>query len=230
MPFNKDGTDFRFLTLLLTLFAVVLLPPYFESLKLVNLSWKILFSGVLFSAIYAIIGQRKILFIGVVLMVPTLATNWLDQFFNVRILFYLDNLTTIAFLGFICLHIFKYILNCRQVTTNVIYASMCLYLMLALIWAAIFTNIQVFYGSAFAFSDPGIAAAAERGENLMPIFSYFSFVTISTLGYGEIVPIHRVAHAWAAVLAMIGQFYIAIVMARLVSLYGYRGDGALKSE
>jgi hypothetical protein len=53
----------------------------------------------------------------------------------------------------------------------------------------------------------------------MSTFTYFSFVTLSTLGYGDITPINRVAGAWVAVEAMIGQFYIAIIMARLVSLH-----------
>lgn len=48
---------------------------------------------------------------------------------------------------------------------------------------------------------------------------YYSFVTLSTLGYGDIIPIHKVAQNWAAMEAMIGQFFIAIVMARLVSMY-----------
>ena len=66
------------------------------------------------------------------------------------------------------------------------------------------------------------ATAVEAGIGRSELFhylAYYSFVTISTLGYGDIIPVHRVAQNWAAVEAMIGQFYIAIVIARLVGMY-----------
>ena len=56
-------------------------------------------------------------------------------------------------------------------------------------------------------------------SNLYQYMVYYSIVTLSTLGYGEIVPVNQVARNWAAMEAMIGQFYIAIVIARLVSMY-----------
>ena len=64
--------------------------------------------------------------------------------------------------------------------------------------------------------------AAEAGIDQDGIFReliYYSFVTLSTLGYGDTLPVHTVAQSWAAVEAMIGQFFIAIVIARLVSVY-----------
>ena len=56
----------------------------------------------------------------------------------------------------------------------------------------------------------------------MAVFSellYFSYVTISTLGYGDMAPLTRIARSWATIEAIIGQFYLAFVVARLVSLY-----------
>jgi len=48
---------------------------------------------------------------------------------------------------------------------------------------------------------------------------YFSFITLSTLGYGDVLPVHKVSQSWAGMEAMMGQFFIAIVIARLVSVY-----------
>ena len=96
---------------------------------------------------------------------------------------------------------------------------MCLYISLAVLWAAIFTNLELFYGSAFSFYGASAAEAGIGRENLFSYLMYYSFVTLSTLGYGDIIPVHLVAQNWAAVEAMVGQFFIAIVIARLVSLY-----------
>lgn len=217
---KNDDREFRFLTLLICLFGALIIPPYFEGHAIFAVISKLIFSVVLFAAVYAVIELRRLWLVGVILFVPTLSSIWIEQFSDHnRLAFYIDNLTTIAFFGFIGYHFLQYILSCKKVTTNVIYASMCLYLMLAFIWAAIYANIHLFYGGAFNFSNDYLADTTLEGGQSMSTFTYFSFVTLSTLGYGDITPANRVAGAWVAVEAMIGQFYIAIVMARLVSLH-----------
>lgn len=214
---EKEG--FQFLLLLLCLLASILVPGYFEHYTWFVVIWKGVFTLMLLSAAYSVIDQPRLWIPIAILLVPTVVTVW-GQFINEhsRWLFYLDNLTTIAFLGFVCVQFLKYILTRRRVTNNVIYASMCVYLMAALIWAAIFANIHVFYEGAFHF------ATLSEGQHipndqLMGVFSYYSFVTLSTVGYGDIVPVHKVAQSWAALEAMMGQFYIAIIVARLVSMH-----------
>lgn len=216
---NEDG-EFRFFLLLICLFGALIIPPYFNNHEVFTLISKAIFSVVLFAAVYAVIELKRLWFVGAVLLVPTFVSIWIEQISNHnRLAFYIDNLTTIGFFGFIGYHFLRYILSCKRVTTNVIYASMCLYLMLAFIWAAIYANINMFYGGAFNFSNEFLVGATASESQSMSAFTYFSFVTLSTLGYGDITPVNRVAGAWVAVEAMIGQFYIAIIMARLVSLH-----------
>jgi hypothetical protein len=109
------------------------------------------------------------------------------------------------------------------VTLEVIFAAMCLYMILAVLWAAIYTNLQLYYGDAFIFQGQMAADAGINTENLYRHMIYYSFVTLSTLGYGDIIPGHIVAQNWAAMEAMIGQFFIAIIIARLVSSYTIQG-------
>lgn len=217
---QNEDREFRFFLLLICLFGALIIPPYFDGHEIFTLISKAVFSVVLFAAVYAVIELKRLWVIGVILLVPTFASIWVEQISNHnRLAFYIDNLTTIGFFGFIGYHFLRYILSCNKVTTNVIYASMCLYLMLAFIWAAIYANIHMFYGGAFNFSNEFLIGATASESKSMSTFTYFSFVTLSTLGYGDITPINRVAGAWVAVEAMIGQFYIAIIMARLVSLH-----------
>lgn len=220
LSLKNEDKEFRFFILLACLFGALIIPPYFDGHEVFTLISKVVFSVVLFAAVYAVIELKRLWVIGVVLLVPTFASIWVEQISNHnRFAFYVDNLTTIGFFGFIGYHFLRYILSCKKVTTNVIYASMCLYLMLAFIWAAIYANINMFYGGAFNFSNEFLVGATASESQSMSTFTYFSFVTLSTLGYGDITPINRVAGAWVAVEAMIGQFYIAIIMARLVSLH-----------
>ena len=61
-------------------------------------------------------------------------------------------------------------------------------------------------------------------DTTQSLFNYYSFVTLTTLGYGDIVPLTRTTQAWVAVESMVGQFYLAIVIAQLVSSYGTRRE------
>ncbi len=224
MNAKSDANEFRFITLLFCLFGALLIPPFFEGQHFFNLIWKGIFTCSLLTALYALGGKRKLLLPGAILLVPTVATMWIDAVSKgSHLAYYLDNITTIAFLGFVGFHLGAYVLNARKVSVNVIYASLCIYLLMGFIWAAIYANIHLYFGGAFNFATHehlNIASA----DTVMGYFVYFSFVTLSTLGYGDISPINHVAQSWAVVEAMIGQFYIAIVLARLVSMHASSSD------
>ena len=211
--------EFRFLILLISLFGTILIPPYFTDMAIVSYLWRVIFSAVLIFALLSVVGSRKNMIWTGLLLVPTFVTTWLSEFTEERVFIYLDNITTIIYLLVVVIFLIRFVFSARLVTANVIYASMCLYLLFALIWAAIYGNLHIFYDGAFHFNIPVQEAMANDAVNHMRIFSYFSIVTLSTLGYGDITPVNGVAQAWVSVEAMIGQFYIAIAMARLVSLY-----------
>jgi hypothetical protein len=100
------------------------------------------------------------------------------------------------------------------------------------LWAAI--NVYLLFGMLFAFLYSAVLAVQPHAfsggmlenESLVITQSmiYYSFVTMTTLGYGDITPKTQVAATLAYVQALIGQLYVAILIARLVSLYSVRTD------
>lgn len=220
----------RFAILFALLCAVILIPPYFQDTHWVGEVWRGLFTCVLFWALYTIAGTRHVLLLGVIMLLPTASSTWLATLNLNMTLDLFDNLTTIVYFGLITFYMGRFILNCRTVTIEVIFAAMCLYIILAILWAAIFTNIHLYYGDAFTFYGVSAEAAGITKENLFATMVYYSFITLSTLGYGDIIPVHRVAQNWAAMGAMMGQFFIAIVMARLVSLYTVVNSDQVEKE
>lgn len=209
----------RFAVLFVLLFCVLLIPPYFEDTDWIAQFWRGLFTLVLLWALYSAVGSRRALMLAVLLLLPTVASTWLADPAQTRVVAYIDNITNIAYFGLICAFLGQYVLRSYQVTVEVIFAAMCLYMILAILWAAIFTNIELFYGEAFLFQGVSAGEASLGAEDLFRHLTYYSFVTLSTLGYGDIIPANQVARNWAAMEAMIGQFFIAIVIARLVSIY-----------
>ena len=106
----------------------------------------------------------------------------------------------------------KQVLLKGDIDGNKIIGSLTLYLLLGLIWAMIYLLILSFDAQAFS----GIEAA--NWQQMFARVSYYSFVTLTTLGYGDILPTNHIAEFFVYMEAIIGVFYMAIIVASLISL------------
>ncbi len=106
------------------------------------------------------------------------------------------------------------ILRAPSVNTEVLCASISAYLMLGLMWTVAYWLVDQITPGAFAFNTNG-GRQSMNGFNAF----YFSFVTLSTVGYGDITPVSKAARMLAAMEAMTGLLYVAVLIARLVALY-----------
>ncbi|HMK64332.1 MAG TPA: potassium channel family protein [Thermodesulfobacteriota bacterium] len=104
----------------------------------------------------------------------------------------------------------------RKVDRERISASLSLYLMFGLIFALLFALVDKLLPGSFQY--PSSLANDPSAKPLTQLI-YFSYVTLATLGYGDIVPLSGPAKGLAILEAIIGQLYLVLVVARLVSLY-----------
>lgn len=119
---------------------------------------------------------------------------------------------TLLLLGcFVC--ILSFVFRNLRATLDDIFAALAAYLLLAYVFAMIFTMVRLWDPGSFRIPDPtaGSPTPAIRDE-----MTYFSFVTIATLGYGDIVPLTPFARMLTVIEAVAGQFYVAVVVALLV--------------
>lgn len=100
------------------------------------------------------------------------------------------------------------------ITTHRIQGAIAVYLMLGLIWAFAYSLVELQVPGSFQLP----AAAAANGTTGMRSFVYFSFVTLTTLGYGDVIPLSSGARTLATLEALAGQLYLAVLVARLVAL------------
>lgn len=108
----------------------------------------------------------------------------------------------------------------NEVSANRLIGAVCIYLMFGVIWAVVYTAIGMVDPHAFV----GIAAPETRGWDSG--WLYFSFTTMTTLGYGDVAPTSAIARTFAYLQAIFGQFYIATLVAGLVGAYiTARGNG-----
>jgi hypothetical protein len=105
----------------------------------------------------------------------------------------------------------KGILFEQEIDTNKIIGSLTLYLLLGLIWTIIYLIILVSDIEAFSGIDKG------SWEQIFSQVAYYSFVTLTTLGYGDILPKNHIAEFFVYMEAIVGVFYMAIIVASLIN-------------
>jgi hypothetical protein len=130
------------------------------------------------------------------------------------------HLLLVVFLCYVIGVMFRAIFDSQQVTFNTLCASLCIYLLLGLVWALAYSVVDVLDPAAFTYT---VEAARHpprlrlgRGDTAV---LYFSFATLTTLGYGDIVPTSPISRMLASVEAVTGQLYLAVLVARLVGMH-----------
>lgn len=121
--------------------------------------------------------------------------------------------SAVVFFGYVIFNLFKFIFKDTHVDTNRLLASICIYLCFAVVWCMLFGLVEVFVPASFDFTNS--KSVQENVNELM----YFSIVTLTTLGYGDLLPLSSAAKSIAAVEALVGQIYLTVLVARLVGLH-----------
>ena len=104
-------------------------------------------------------------------------------------------------------------------TSERIFGALCAYVFIGLLFALIFAHLEYRNPGSFAVSNDLLAAQTAGESSLIPVFTYFSFVTMTTLGYGDISPVAEHARTLAWFEALLGQLYLAVMVAGVVALH-----------
>jgi hypothetical protein len=126
-----------------------------------------------------------------------------------------------AFLAYAVGATLRFIFACGRVTLDTLFASLCVYLLLGVAWALAYSTIDVLDPAAFSSTqrpgEPTPGLRIDQGGTTAAL--YFSFTTLTTLGYGDIVPVSPIARMLTSVEAITGQLYLTVLVARLVGLH-----------
>jgi voltage-gated potassium channel len=206
---------FSTVQLLIALAVLLISAPFVEELEGGHLILSMLFSLVLLAAVFAVASRKRSLAIALVLAIPAITARWINQFRPDLVHPATFLVCALVLLAFVIGHLLYFVLHAPVVNAEVLCGSIAAYLMLGLMWTVAYWLVdQLTPGGAFSFN-------TGRGAQSMNGFTgfYFSFITLSTVGYGDITPVSRAARWLAAMEAMTGLLYVAVLIARLVSIY-----------
>ncbi|MDG6257808.1 MAG: ion channel [Methanomicrobiaceae archaeon] len=195
----------RFLIFLLSIILLLLAFPLADQAGYGESVLKLPFTLVIFSGIHAMQRNRVILVLGIIIGIPAIVARWIvsDLPFNSSELYVL--IFSILFFSLLCLFILSRVLGEDRITRDTIFGAIGIYLCLGITWALSYQFVEILIRGALS-NVPNETA-----------YVYFSFVTLTTLGYGDITPLIPVTESMAIFEAVIGQLYLAILIARLVS-------------
>src|SRR2546430_1440939 len=217
---------FSTVQLLMALAVFFIWAPFVEEIEGGELIVSGLFSLVLVAGVLAVADRKRVLVIALVLGIPAIDGRLINHFRPDLIppaVFLVAGLILIAF---VVGNLLRFVLRAPSVNTEVLCASISAYLMLGLMWTMAYWLVdQLTPGGAFSFN-------TNTGTRSMNGFTgfYFSFITLSTVGYGDITPVSRIARWLAAMEAMTGLLYVAVLIARLVSLYSAPGSAEQREK
>lgn len=202
----------RFMKLLVLLLGMFVLVPLMEELLQVPALGELFFFAIICYATYSFNHNKRMLAAAVASALPATALMWLQLFVQARWLTVCGGLCGIVFLAIITSAIIAYIFRQKNIDADIIAGAVVAYLLMALMWSLLYGVLEAAHPGSFKFAE-GVAFIRRE------LFTYFSLVTITTVGYGDIIPVTPVARAFSNLEAVVGQLYLVILVSWLVGMY-----------
>ncbi len=202
----------RFLFLLISILCLLVIAPIFKDFIGIRVLMDIFTTAILISGVYVVSKKRYVPLTAALLALPMLVSIWTNRFVEIPSLILVGDCFGIAFLVFLVAVILSFIFREQEVTSNVIYGAIVVYLLIAIMWAFVFSVLESIHPGSFKIGEGQIEAGR-------PLFIYYSFVTITTLGYGDITPVTAPANSFSFLEAVTGQIYLVVLVARLVGIH-----------
>lgn len=204
--------------LLGTLVLFFVTAPWVEAIPHGDLIEALMMSMLLTMAMLAVGGRKQTLIVCLVLLVPALCAKWFNHLHPHHVPAYVFSIFGLVFIAFVVTNLLRHIMRASHIDTEILCAAISAYLMLGLLWMVAYMMVARISPDAFSISGPGPPRVMTGFDAF-----YFSFVTLSTVGYGDITPVSKVARMLAVMEAVVGMFFVTLLIARLVTMYSPGG-------
>jgi hypothetical protein len=168
------------------------------------------FSILLISGVAIGWGRRLVFPLGIVVGIVALAMRWLSWWAPTPRLTLVSDWLTLAAIIVIAIVLLAQVFRAGQVTAARLQGAIAVYLLFGIAWAHAYHITSILHPGSFNVTDGVLSTVAD--------WIYFSYVTLTTVGYGDITPKLPIARNLAVVEALTGQIYLAVLVARLVAM------------
>jgi voltage-gated potassium channel len=207
----------RYTVLLFMVLLMIVGEPMFAGHRLAQALATVSLSLVLLAALYTLNLSPAYFTVGLLVMVPTIVTRWALHWYHTPELEIFAALSASAFIFITVVGLVRELFSVKRVTLDTISAAISAYLLMGLAWAFLFAVVAMEHPGSFS-RVLLVHSEASPMFTSMHNFFYYSFVCLTTTGFGDIAPASDAARAISILESVTGQMYLAILIARLVSL------------
>lgn len=198
-----------FFALLLMMFLPYVIPASIERLVM---AVAVVF--LMLSALAAAADTARRFQIGVALVIPA-AVTWFSPAVATISLMPVSRALSVLFFGYVSYTLLRHVVRAREVDAEILFGAASVYLLFALVWGMLYEVVQAVQPGSLAVGGVPMTADQSSGGAAM----YYSFVTLTTLGYGDIAPASQFARLLAMLEAVLGQLFMVFLVARLVGVH-----------
>ncbi len=208
------------------LILMLIAAPFVEEIKYGPAIDTALLTLVLVAGVLAVGRSHRTLVLAVVLMVPAVVTRWCHHLWPDLLPPAVQSIAALVFIGFVEFQLLHFIFRAPRVNSEVLCAGISGYLLLGILWMTAYRLVSLLNPAAFSFN---IGTSSAHPLAQFEAY-YFSYITLSTVGYGDITPLSNGARTLAMMEAMTGTLYMAVLISRLVAMYTSQGSEVSKPE
>jgi len=201
----------RFLFLFISIIFMLAVRPFMTETIGVRVLTDILFAVILISGVYAVSQKRNVLIIASLLAISSLLLGGAAYLKESTAFEFISKISFALFVVITLVTILSHILRAKEVTADLVMGAASAYFLFGLVWTFAYYFLEMLAPNSFTL---------KQGDgDVLGQLLYYSFVTLTTLGYGDITPLTHQARSLAICEAFIGQLYLAVLVARLVGLH-----------
>lgn len=220
--YSKYGWDTHgFIGVFIALIAIFLIIPLFMKSFYSFIMLQVCFIGIVLSAMHAVRKDHFSKILTYLLILPFLGLGVLGIVKDSWLLMLASYSFYCTFLGIAIFFLSKKVFSMPVMDTNLIFATITIYFLLGILWSKLYFIIHLMFPGSFH----GIEQPALLHDSLVLGYQnqfdllYFSFTTLTTLGVGDIIPVHHLAKSLTVLEALFGQLFVATIIAKVVSIW-----------
>ena len=204
---RESGMAILLCALVATVFIVPAFIPNGTTRYLVS---DILMTLILVSGVAAVADHRRLAIVLATLSAFVIVVGWIELLMPATKIPMLRNLSALGAFVLLAFAVGINVFASGRAIGDRVFGAVVLYLLLGLLWAVAYQGVETLAPNSFTVHPAEASGLAE--------WVYFSFVTLTTVGYGDVTPVAQGARSLAMLEALVGQLYPAVIIARLVSL------------
>lgn len=208
-----------FITVMIAMMTIFLIVPLFTGSLYAHLLLQVCFLFLLLATLYAVSSERYVAVTGLALLLPYLILEGLSIWGNSLFFLSIAYIFYCLFLSLAIVALSRKVFRMPVIDTNLIFGAVIIYLLIGVLLGKLFFLINFASPNSFR----GLAELDRSHSGLIEGYHdqfdllYFSFTTLTTLGVGDITPVHHLAKSLTIVESIFGQLFVATAIAKMVT-------------